>query len=346
MFVQVVDRPAAVSRSPTLAPRPQQHHTIRCFPGMEVVITDNLSVKMGIANGSRAFVVGLQLTERAAAEPPVFDATGMRQYNVRQIARVILHLLDGSGKPVDTVVDGDLSAGQFSVFPFDDYDVTEELKKNKALRGQRLPFRFKRVQFPSVPAFSLTAHKTQGLTLPKLILAATLNRMGKAPTDRYLYVVLSRLRGLEGLTLLQLLPHHSHKCYAHSANLTAELKRLEKLEQETVTSNRMKLLSRLLPPARVSPVAIKENLNTSAGVAAAASPTAPAAPVSALQAAYLRIQAARAQTGRPKNSSHVAAPVVAVPAVAAAAPAFAPAAAPVTLADPPDGLAPMEMCND
>jgi hypothetical protein len=126
----------------------------------------------------------------------------------------------------------------------------KELKKNRLLHGVRLPSSYKRVQFPCVPAFTITAHKTQGLTMSQLILAATLNKRDMAPTNRYLYVVLSRLRSLQGLTLLQELPLHTHSCYKQAPALKIELERLSRLE--TVTLQHAAALLHLLPPARVS----------------------------------------------------------------------------------------------
>ncbi|MDR3571261.1 MAG: hypothetical protein P4L81_03615, partial [Candidatus Pacebacteria bacterium] len=67
-----------------------------------------------------------------------------------------------------------------------------------------------------------------GLTMSRLIVAATLNRRNGNVAPRYLYVVLSCLRSLAGLTLLQELPSDpNHSAYKIGADLLARLRDLE-----------------------------------------------------------------------------------------------------------------------
>jgi hypothetical protein len=88
-------------------------------------------------------------------------------------------------------------------------------------------------QFPLLPAFAVTGHKTQGLTLTQMILAET-----QSPTARFLYVVLSRLKKLSGLQLLQRLPMSPRdRAYSRGEELEKELARLHALELDTARSN-------------------------------------------------------------------------------------------------------------
>jgi hypothetical protein len=203
-------------------------HHLRLFVGMEVIITENLCLPLGIANGSHAYVVSLQLTETSSALPPRYDEQGMRHYSIADVGRVILHLVHPSGAPTSMRLENDLPPDHFSVFPGAEYlDIKKVVKASKD--------DFKMVQLPMVPAFCLTAHKTQGLTLSKLILASTTAPNGRTTTARFLYVVLSRLRSLAGLTLLQPLPQNpNHAAYKIGAPLIAELSRLTRLESSTL----------------------------------------------------------------------------------------------------------------
>ena len=81
-------------------------------------------------------------------------------------------------------------------------------------------------------------YKTQGLTLPKVVLANTLNSKGERPCDRYLYVILSRLRALLGLTLLQKLPSDpEHSSYKLGFDLMHAKRDMEKKQLNTIKLN-------------------------------------------------------------------------------------------------------------
>jgi hypothetical protein len=88
---------------------------------------------------------------------------------------------------------------------------------------------------PLVPAVALTAYKTQGRTMPQLILASTLDNRNRPPAQRFLYVVLSRLQSLKGLVLLQRLPFDpSHSSYSLGDDLKNEITRLARVETTTM----------------------------------------------------------------------------------------------------------------
>jgi uncharacterized protein YneF (UPF0154 family) len=67
-------------------------HQLKLFVGMEVIVTENLALALGIANGSHAYVVSVQLTEDAVKQQPRVDENGMRHYDIRDIGRVIVRL--------------------------------------------------------------------------------------------------------------------------------------------------------------------------------------------------------------------------------------------------------------
>ena len=66
----------------------------------------------------------------------------------------------------------------------------------------------KRKQFPIVPRFSITGHKSQGQTLTKAIIDLVPNPKNKGRQEEvsFPYVPLSRVRRLEDLTILREFP--------------------------------------------------------------------------------------------------------------------------------------------
>ena len=80
-------------------------------------------------------------------------------------------------------------------------------------------------QFPCVPAFSLTGHKTQGATLKNVLIASySGHSSGK---DGWLYVVISRIKSLENLYTVDKLPEKLNH-YKPREKVIAEDKRLKR----------------------------------------------------------------------------------------------------------------------
>ena len=90
-------------------------------------------------------------------------------------------------------------------------------------------------QFPIVPAFSLTVHKVQGLTLKRMILGSWSTKDYKAPSQSY-DVMLSRVCELNSLVLLKKLKFAQVKRFIPSDDFISEMNRLEVLEKATILS--------------------------------------------------------------------------------------------------------------
>jgi hypothetical protein len=132
--------------------------------------------------------------------------------------------------------------------------------------------------------------------MSKMILASTLNQRLRNPAPRHLYVVLSRLRSLSGLTLLQQLPPKpNYAAYALGKDIISELRRLADLERVTICIQEAKSLGQLFNIDFTQSVAV-----AAVGTAAAAGVSSPDPPMSALQRAYL---AASARGGAPAASA-------------------------------------------
>jgi hypothetical protein len=215
-------------------------HLLKVHIGMEVVITTNLSVPLGIGNGSRAIVLRVERLKDGEGNeiPPEIGTNGLPTYlSGRSVASIHLRLLTSSGNASTVTLSDDpaLNPGEFRVFPLRD-QMKKLHKAGQLLHGLSKKLNYAITQFPLLPAQCVTGHKTQGLTLSKLILAAippvpgprgtgpggevtaidlhqfaqqqshlknaTANKKSASGTPRFLYVVLSRLRSLVGLTLL------------------------------------------------------------------------------------------------------------------------------------------------
>ena len=79
--------------------------------------------------------------------------------------------------------------------------------KRRSTDKRRKPISVNRKHFPIVPRFSVTGHKSQGLTLNKAIVDLVPNPKFKRATEvSFSYVPLSRVRRLEDLTILREFP--------------------------------------------------------------------------------------------------------------------------------------------
>lgn len=213
------------------AARPAGENSIFCFIGMKVIVTENLCVSLGIANGSEAIIQRIQLTERAAAAAPILTAEGVRLLSSADIACLILRLLVANDKgelvpstaKLSTL---DVGPGEFAVFNSSgNSSITIDLP---ALKGRR----FRRWQLPIMSTFCLTAHKVQGQTMKELIFATN-------DASRVInYVVFSRCRSLTGIHLLRPLPVRPTlrpQDRQRQTDLDKEMKRLRALAERTKT---------------------------------------------------------------------------------------------------------------
>jgi hypothetical protein len=143
-----------------LAMRPKKADNLElslaCFVGMRVMITKNLSVTLGAANGARGTVVGF-LWKRACQQPPSYTSDSTSAFvdptTRDQIPEAILVKLDqpnfGSLGP--------LPPGVFAI-PSRVVSVSQKRTSGAELKGTI-------EQFPLVPAYAFTVWKTQVRTL-------------------------------------------------------------------------------------------------------------------------------------------------------------------------------------
>lgn len=87
-------------------------------------------------------------------------------------------------------------------------------------------------QFPAVLSLVLTGHKTQGLTVNSIILGSISNTHRSGLTG-WLYVILSRVRTLQGLFLMEKIEQDPAK-YKLRTDVQTEMFRLRKIQAITM----------------------------------------------------------------------------------------------------------------
>lgn len=160
-------------------------------------------------------------------------------------------------------------------------------------------------QFPLLPSFCVTGHKTQGLTLDRLIIGSH-----KSTTKRYLYVVLSRIKSLAGLTLLQPLPMPTGKLaamYMPGDDVKKEMARLQVIE--AVCEQNHDAFCRYLDGSMSMPISPSPIAQRTAPPVARMSQSNVAAPVasSPLHAVYRRVVQRTEATVTPALPVHISA---------------------------------------
>ena len=160
---------------------------LKLFVGMPISITTNIKTELGITNGTSGVVkfIHLKNGEVIDGDTGLHELQQMPDY-------IIVKLDDIDVKPLDGLPP--------NCIPI------EPMKKSfqVSMSGKQKNVNVNRMHFPLVPRFSCTAHKSQGQTLPKVII--DLVPASKPRGIEFAYVPLSRVRRLEDLTILRPFP--------------------------------------------------------------------------------------------------------------------------------------------
>lgn len=170
--------------------------------GMPVMFTQNFDVESGIVNGSTGILK--QIRYRT-------DADGNRH-----AISCIVDVPDTTGPPMPDLPNG------YSVALEDTVDMrfTHPYSLKKCT--------IKRTQVPIIPAFAMTAHKSQGQTLPKVVLDLECCHGTESP-----YVMISRVKSLDGLLILR--PFQKKRIQSRQSEDTRnEMIRLSSLRLKTL----------------------------------------------------------------------------------------------------------------
>jgi len=170
--------------------------------GMPVMITQNYDVKGGIVNGCTGILKKIRYST---------DSNGNRY-------------------ALSCVVESpSISAEPLSTLPKNHAVVLQEtidIKFQHPHSGKNC--QIKRTQLPITPAFAMTAHKSQGQTLKKVIIDLQSCRGTEAP-----YVMVSRVTSLEGLLILRPFQYGKISC-RQSQDTRKEFRRLDIIRLKTI----------------------------------------------------------------------------------------------------------------
>lgn len=169
------------------------------FIGMKVMVTCNLAISKRVVNGSEGIVKEIKYDT---------DEDGYRY------ASVVYILLPGTGKLAP-----DLDDNVIPIFP------ERHSFRIRISSSDQMAYRYvSRLQIPLVPAYAYTDYKSQGHSLEYAIVD-----LASARSLQGVYVMLSRVRSIQGLGILRWFP--AHKIHQRPAeDLQNKLLRLEHLD--------------------------------------------------------------------------------------------------------------------
>ena len=186
--------------------------TIELAIGMKVMVTSNIATDLDITNGARGTVADIILNPR---EPPLGEAPVVELKFLPQC--VLVKLNRTRATRLDNLEDGVIP-----IFPAQSSMQITLQKKSKTVT---------RAQYPITAAYCFTDYRSQGQTIPRVIVDIASPPTGKLSLFN-LYVALSRSSGREAVRLLR---DFDDKIFleAHEPELVLEDERLDKLDKET-----------------------------------------------------------------------------------------------------------------
>ena len=166
-----------------------------------VVVNTNLDVRNGVANGTRAYVVKVELKKNEHASRVVMDDIELSAVHSSQIQRIILK----HENP-------DVDEPYFFLEP-KKHSLTAKVPIPKMLQSHSKRcnnfeyIQMTGIQIPIICNNATTGHKLQGCTIKNLFVQSLVKR------KNWVYVVLSRVKTMKGLYLREPLHHDDLDCY-------------------------------------------------------------------------------------------------------------------------------------
>ena len=159
---------------------------------MPVYLSKNMHVELGLTNGTKGIVRSIHLKNGRS----ISEDSGKYYLNFKDGDYIIVEFDDIKVKPLPGLV-------------LNHIPITPQQTEFSVYVGNRKSVTVKRLHFPLVPRFSVTSHKSQGMTLGKAIVDLVPPiRKGRRKPDpigiEFAYVPLSRVRRLEDLTILRM----------------------------------------------------------------------------------------------------------------------------------------------
>lgn len=204
--------------------------------GKRYMITQNINLPCGVANGMWAVVCDVQL--RADVVPRWDAEVGAHRVDADQIECVVVRYPDNDWASLK--LHTDLPEGHFVIVPDTPKTIASDCKIMTYNLGGNAK-RFRITQLPLIQAHVISGHKSQGQTLLRIVIANIhrLNKQGElyCLLQRFMgwfYTAVSRTKTRAGLKLnIQQLPlEHMQK---HRYDVLAEMARLQVLHEHTHT---------------------------------------------------------------------------------------------------------------
>ncbi|KAF5552897.1 atp-dependent dna helicase pif1 [Fusarium mexicanum] len=151
---------------------------------MQVMLQVNLDIRAGLVNGSQGVICGWERIDLARLPELIGDHSDVREHFVREFTIEHLRLYPDEEDQVWPVVRFNNGKTR-TIYP---WCVANPV-------GLEEPFSFLHItQIPLVPGWAITVHKSQGMTLERVIVNLT-----EAFAEGQVYVALSRATSLRGL---------------------------------------------------------------------------------------------------------------------------------------------------
>ncbi len=195
-----------------------------CIIGANYMITTNVDVANGVANGAITTLRDIILKTNTTISVTKLDENQIFHYAMASdIECLILEHTFGSCD--NSIIYPTVPPGHFLI-------KQEHKNMNILFNENGARIKVKMVQFPITHAIVLTGHKTQGMTMDNIILGSMSDK------DQYgntgcLYVVLSRVRDICGLYTLTPLSTDLSK-YKKRNDVLKEIHRLQNIEDDTL----------------------------------------------------------------------------------------------------------------
>jgi hypothetical protein len=165
---------------------------LQIYVGMPVVVSTNVKVELGITNGTSGVIRAIQLNNAEV----ITEDTGI--HNLEHPPECIIVEMD------------DIDVEPLEGLPANHIPITMTKSKRpiqvtvgQTASGKPKKVNVTREHFPLVPSFSYTAHKSQGKTLPKVVVDLRPSNTKNKVKIEFAYVPLSRVRRLEDLNILR-----------------------------------------------------------------------------------------------------------------------------------------------
>lgn len=202
------------------------------LPGMPIRVTQNVAVELCIANGTEGSLVGVKFpagttledTTCFGVECMVATKLPLVVFVKAPIVRNVLPL------KLESVPTG-LPEHTIPLVPYQSANFTALLRgKKKLLAGNGMSMR----QIPFVPAFAVTTYKVQGVTVDGIVAFPFLSGCPGRPSSAALYVVLSRVRKLSSLFLMERITERDIAYFVPLKSLLEEENRLKAVHETTL----------------------------------------------------------------------------------------------------------------